>query len=65
MSKEEYASISRDMADVLSGDGKAAVEAAEESPVAELLGMRQDKITKCGKCKVEITTDNLLLLCNL
>merc|ERR1719495_1250578 len=65
MSKEEYASISRDMADVLSGDGKAAVEAAEESPVAELLGMRQDKITKCGKCKVEITTDNLLLMCNL
>ena len=64
MSKEEFASISRDMADVLD-NSKSAVEAAEESPVAELLGMRQDKITKCGKCKVEITTDNLLLLCNL
>ena len=46
------------------GDSKAAVEAAEESPVAELLGMRRDKITNCGKCKIEITTDNLLLLCN-
>ena len=49
---------------VLLGDSKAAVEAAEESPVAELLGMRRDKITNCGKCKIEITTDNLLLLCN-
>jgi PAB-dependent poly(A)-specific ribonuclease subunit 2 len=67
MSKEEVASISQDMADVLSGDHKAKreKEGVDDSPVAELLGMRQDKITRCAKCKVETTTDNLLLLCNL
>ena len=66
MSKEEVASLSQDIADVLSGDSKAAADKeADESPVAELLGMRQDKITRCGKCRVETTTDNLLLLCNL
>ena len=66
MSKEECASISQDIADVLAGDSKAAEAAeAEDSPVAELLGMRQDKVTRCGKCRVETTTDNLLLLCNL
>jgi PAB-dependent poly(A)-specific ribonuclease subunit 2 len=69
MSKEELASMSADMADVLDQSLDRSmdktVEEKDESPVAELLGMLQDKITRCSKCKVETSTDNLLLLCNL
>jgi len=66
VSPSELASISKDMAAVLSGPQKAdEKDDVDDSPVAELLGMRQDKITKCGKCHTKTTTDNLLLLCNL
>eukprot|EP00091_Calanus_sinicus_P001002 TRINITY_DN10964_c0_g1_i1.p1 TRINITY_DN10964_c0_g1~~TRINITY_DN10964_c0_g1_i1.p1 ORF type:complete len:149 (+),score=35.29 TRINITY_DN10964_c0_g1_i1:68-448(+) len=54
------------MAAVLSGPKQADEEEdVEDSPIAELIGMRLDKITKCGKCQTKTTTDNLLLLCNL
>lgn len=62
----EIASISKDMADVLSGPQKTDREPpVDDSPVAQLMGMRQDKITRCSKCHTKITSDNLLLLCNL
>merc|ERR1719341_3019620 len=66
VSDSELASISQDMAAVLSGPKQADEEDdVENSPIADLIGMHQDKITKCGKCQIKTTTDNLLLLCNL
>jgi len=67
VSTSELASISQDMAAVLSGPKQSVSdkEEVEDSPVAELIGMRQDKITRCAKCHTRTTTDNLLLLCNL
>ena len=66
VSDSELASISQDMAAVLSGPKLTnAKDEVEDSPIAELIGMRQDKITKCGKCYTKTTTDNLLLLCNM
>ena len=55
------------MAAVLSGHKKADEknDDVDDSPVAEVLGMHQDKMTKCVKCSTKTTTDNLLLLCNL
>ena len=55
------------MAEVLSGPAAPAEEAgtADDSPVAQLMGMRQDKITRCSKCHTKMSSDNLLLLCNL
>ena len=62
----ELASISQDMAAVLSGPKQTEeTEDVENSPIADLIGMRQDKITKCAKCHTKTSTDNLLLLCNL
>jgi len=63
----EIASISKDMADVLSGSQKTEAEETiiDESHVSQLMGMKQDKITRCSKCRTKTTTDNLLLLCNL
>ena len=37
----------------------------ESSLVGDLLGMKQQKITECGKCKAVTKTENLLLLTNL
>jgi len=66
VSDSELASISKDMAAVLSGP-KLAEEKDDivDSLIAELIGMRQDKITKCGKCNIENKSDNMLLLCNM
>ena len=38
---------SQDIADCLDSKAEAKKEGQDESPVAELLGMRQDKITRC------------------
>ena len=53
-----------DMAAVLSGV-VAERPAEDTSAVGELFGMRQEKITECGKCRAVTTTENLLLLTNL
>ena len=37
----------------------------DSSLVGDLLGMKQQKITECGKCKSVTKTENLLLLTNL
>ena len=37
----------------------------DSSLVGDLLGMKQQKITECGKCKSVTRTENLLLLTNL
>ena len=39
---------SQDIADCLDSKAEAKKEGQDESPVAELLGMRQDKITRWG-----------------
>ena len=62
----EIESISKDMAEVLSLGGQKTVEGpVDDSPVAQLMGMKQDKITTCSKCQTKTVTDNLPLLCNL
>jgi hypothetical protein len=45
------------MADVLSGQQKAEPEQPiDDSPVAQLMGMHQDKITRCSKCHTKSTS---------
>ena len=45
------------MADVLSGQQKAEPEPpVDDSPVAQMMGMHQDKITRCSKCHTKITS---------
>eukprot|EP00088_Acartia_fossae_P045284 TRINITY_DN4865_c0_g1_i2.p1 TRINITY_DN4865_c0_g1~~TRINITY_DN4865_c0_g1_i2.p1 ORF type:complete len:942 (-),score=230.14 TRINITY_DN4865_c0_g1_i2:411-3098(-) len=61
----EIESISKDMAEVLSGGQKTVESPVDDSPVAQLMGMKQDKITTCSKCQTKTVTDNLPLLCNL
>jgi len=61
----EIESISKDMAEVLSGGQKNVDSPVDDSPVAQLMGMKQDKITTCSKCHTRTVTDNLPLLCNL
>jgi hypothetical protein len=49
--------LDQDMADVLSGPQKTGPEPpVDDSPVAQLMGMRQDKITRCSKCHTKITS---------
>jgi len=62
----EIESISKDMAEVLSFGGQKNVESpVDDSPVAQLMGMKQEKITTCSKCQTKTVSDNLPLLCNL
>jgi len=56
----------QDMAELLESNiSKKTEDTVEESQIAQLFGMRQDKVTKCSKCLNTVTSDNLLLLCNL
>ena len=42
---------------MLSGPQKTGAEPpVDDSPVAQLMGMRQDKITRCSKCHTKITS---------